>query len=106
MNTTKVKFTRKDYLNEKCTHNEYYGQFVTQEVVKMVENIFGADKLKEAFQSDPHLNNIPLIKWDDLAKYLPNSVCLHICAANESNGLSLSDRVCTLKAAAKQLIKA
>lgn len=105
MNTqTQQLFTRKDYLSSKCQHEAYYGQFVTKEVRDMVKGAFGIERLKDAFAADKYLNNIPMKKWDKLSELIPRRVCLHICKANQTNGLSLSDRVCTLKEAARQII--
>ena len=40
-------FTRKDYaLDGKCTHQQYYAQFVTEEIKMIVVLNFGLDTLK------------------------------------------------------------
>lgn len=64
-------FTRKDYaLDGKCTHQQYYAQFVTEEIKMMVVLNFGLDTLKEAYQEDKAFNTIPLQKWDLLGIFL------------------------------------
>lgn len=85
-----TEFTRKDRLENKCTHREYYAQFVTDRIKSLVKSQFG----EQLFNStDPHLNDIPLSKWDNLSGTVLRS------------GFSLSDCVCTLKEAAKQIIE-
>lgn len=57
-------FTRKDYMSDKCTHEEYYGQLVTQ---RMKEHIVRAIPQGLARSTDPHFNDIPLSTWDRLS---------------------------------------
>lgn len=95
-----VEYTRTQYMQKQCTHDEYYGQFAPG-----VCHMFDA-RMREriAASTDPHLNDIPLATWDRLAGVISNHVLVLIGEANGNGGISLSDRVCTLKAAAK-LIK-
>ncbi len=94
---------RKEYMAKKVTHREYYGQFANGYVKELVLRRF---KLKRLLQSkDEHLNDIPLREWDNLAICIPDSVKSAICKANESGVYSLSDGVCTVKEAAKQVIE-
>jgi len=92
--------TRKDYLNENCTHEQYYDQFVTNDVKNLVLNHFGCEKLKKSYLKDKNLNNIPLQLWDNLAFSL-----------NFDNKFkefgdfpSLAGKICILKNAARQII--
>ena len=56
-------YTRKDYMTDKCTHAEYYGQLVTQ---VMKDHIARAIPQSLARSTDPHFNDIPLSTWDSL----------------------------------------
>jgi len=78
-------FTRQDYLDNKCTHREYYAQFVTLYIKAMVSNFIGINHIKASM--DEHFNDIPLGLWDTL----------------RCGGKTLSDNVCIAKEAAKQL---
>ena len=59
--------TRKDYMDKKCTHQEYFAQFVTNAVRNAVLNGIGRESILES--SDEHLNDIPLSHWDALVGY-------------------------------------
>jgi len=104
-----MKYTRKDYMSKKCSHDEYYAQFVNSSVLHLVKSFIGEAKIKKS--TDPHFNDIPLKQWDTL-----NTDIRYICgrSISESNastcaedvkqgGISLSDTVCVAKAAARQI---
>lgn len=99
-------FTRKDYMSKVCTFDEYYAQFVTESVKRLVLSKWSAKQLKAAYAEDEHLNNLPLAQWDKLADVLllHTDVMRNLATANGSGGVSLSDRGCTLKRAAKMII--
>lgn len=63
-NETKQTFTRSEYLDGKCSHREYYGQFINPTILSRVAGWFRGYDFKEALKEDEHLNNIPLAKWD------------------------------------------
>jgi len=94
------QFTRNDYLDKKCTHREYYAQFVTQWQRNQVSRYIGLDRL--ASSDDEYFNDIPLDDWD------------RIGVAGESvkkmkslgDGYSLAGAVCINKEAARQLVEA
>ena len=92
---------RSDYMDRKVDHETYYGQFVTDGVRVMLKAI-GEDRIRAS--ADPYFNDIPLKLWDNLSEALPLGVIRMISIAN-GGGVSLSDRVCVLKAAARQLCK-
>ena len=99
-------FTRRDYVYEnKCTHDEYYAQFVTESVKQLVLTKWSANEIKKSFAVDKNLNNLPLAQWDKLAEILSmnNDLMRKLAKANGTGGTSLSDRVCTLKRAAKMI---
>ena len=58
-----MSYTRKDYMTDKCTHAEYYGQLVTQ---GMKDHIVRAIPQALAKSTDPVFNDIPLSTWDRL----------------------------------------
>lgn len=99
---------RKDYITGKITHDEYYGQFVTESAKHHVRYCIGIETLKAS--KDPHLNDIPLEKWDRLQM---NS-CISIGKLKEAEGCTLPPgkylwskclNVCIAKATARALIK-
>ena len=96
-----IAFTRKQYMNKEVTHQEYYSQFVTPGVLRLVEGHIGRKRILES--SDPHFNDIPLREWDDLQGQIIYMVGRLIQAANGTNCISLSDTVCVAKAAAEKL---
>lgn len=57
-------YTRKDYMTDKCTHEEYYNQLVTQ---RMKDHIIRAIPQGLAKSTDPNFNDIPLTTWDRLS---------------------------------------
>jgi len=94
-------------MDREFTHDEYYGQFSSPNVVAAVANYIGKDRLLRS--ADEHLNDIPLNIWDNAPWF---GMQRQVAEANRSthvktDGLftSLSDKVCTLKAAAKKFIK-
>lgn len=103
---TRVEFldaihSRQDYLAGKCSHDEFYAQYVTPLVRKVVLSGIGRDKI--ATSRDEHFNDIPLARWDRLAESVRSSVArMNVkTGAYPKPAASLSDCVCTLKAAAR-----
>ena len=84
------KFSRADYMSGKCSHSEFYGQWVTDYTRQLVSEQFGNDLIKAS--KDEHFNDIPLRQWDRLASFVE-------CYPDNS----LSSRVCILKEAARQI---
>lgn len=102
---TITKFTRAQYLNKECTHEQYYNQFVTPAIKSLVKNLFGIDQLKAAYETNPNLNSIPLGKWDAMQQYIGRgSYILNIPMKEVGDFLTLAGIVCIAKAAARQLI--
>jgi len=94
----KIKYTRADYLNNLCSHRQYYAQFVTESIKGLVKRYIGIDKLLKS--KDKHLNDIPLNLWDNLPIF---GVSEKLKARGDY--LTLSNKVCIYKEAAKQLIE-
>lgn len=113
---------RKEYLDGTCSHQEYYSQFVTPEITRLVQGRFGKDALTKAYAEDPHLNTIPLKRWDDLGYtelprtgskptggFRPNIAVSRekLIASGESGGtVTRAFLVCVLKSAARDIIGA
>lgn len=100
-----MKFTRSDYIDGKCTHQEYYSQFVTEESKRLVIRFIGSkDFLSQKYEADNNLNNIPLHQWDAIALYYK-----HIGAIDENGtGVKIyyrSNAICVLKTAAMMIVK-
>jgi hypothetical protein len=97
---------RKDYLEDKVDHRAYFAQFVNENVKHAILDAIGLDRLRAS--RDPHLNDIPLREWDDLAGGMcpTSSGLVNARLLRETGeGLSLAGLVCIYKEAAKQLIE-
>jgi hypothetical protein len=93
-------FTRQDYINGNCTHEQYYNQFVNESVKNTVISAFGIERIKKAFKEDESLNNIGLHLWDNLyLSYYSLSEKMKECG----DYLTMAGKVCILKAAARQI---
>ena len=99
-------FTRKDYLDGKCTHSEYYSQYVenTNAAKDLVLTFWDEKTLFEAYKKDKYLNSLPIKDWDDLAYRLKIGPWLTFSELGDMN--TLSSRVCVLKETARHIIKA
>lgn len=97
--------TRKDYMSGSLTyetHSVYYSQFVTKSVLNLVREFLKGKTVN--IKDDPHLNSIYLHLWDSLSVFLPDSSLRLLKEANEKGGVSLSDRICVLKEAARMIL--
>lgn len=81
-------FLRSDYINGKCTHRQYYGQFVTEQHKKLVRDLV----LEGEYRT-------PLSTWDNLPLYE-----LAIPLPHDDN-FSLSFKVCLYKEAKLQQLE-
>lgn len=88
-------YTREQYLNDECTHEQYYSQFVDFDTKQYVKSRIGLDKILKS--NDEHFNDIPLKNWE--------TCCVSVEAVEALKAAgdtwSLSGRVCIAKAAAK-----
>lgn len=100
-----MKYSMKDYLNGKCTHRQYYGQFVTPAIKQKVLERFGRIRLSSS--KEAHFNDIPLHQWDDLAgcRISKGYQVVGIPTPRTLEDGSLATAVCILKEAAKQIIE-
>jgi hypothetical protein len=93
--------TRKQYLADSAAlYHPYYLQFADRKLRSRVMGAFGPEEL--ARSTDPHFNDIPLARWDDLARsshpFMPHE---RLVAAGDF--YSLSCGVCLLKAIARDI---
>ena len=91
--------TRRDYMEHRITHREYYGQMVNDSVLQLVDSTIGRDRI--ARSKDENLNDIPLHRWDQLFPSIQRCVP----ALPEGEVWSLSVGVCIAKEAARQLVE-
>jgi hypothetical protein len=95
---------KEQYRNKECTHREYYAQFVTPRVKRIVKDRFGIDNLVNTPDQE-NLNTLNLSIWDGLVPllWMDFTICSLLKSANEWR--TLGSGVCILKEAAKQLIE-
>lgn len=97
-------FTRTDYMDGKCTHNQFYAQFVTSGVMTFVKNRVGIESIVSS--KNEHFNDIPLAVWDSInIKDIVNQAAIREAHsyAKGSFPWSKSMQVCILKEAARQI---
>lgn len=98
---------RRDYMSGRIDHHDYYGQFVTDGLIATVSAALSEQRIRTS--DDPHFNDIPLEEWDQLAKRLPARTWSGVAHSNASttrggvSNVSLSDKVCLLKATARRI---
>lgn len=97
-----MKYTREDYMQGKCTHDEFYQQFVTEGLKNCVARHIGMDDINAS--KDVHFNDIALDRWDVCP--IPYDVMDEFIKSSGCRLFSLSDRVCITKMAAKILKEA
>jgi hypothetical protein len=83
-------------MTDKCTHEEYYGQLVTQGIK---DHLTRAIPQSIAKSKDPSFNDIPLDTWDRIGAYsVPNTEFKKLGDFRTAMGV-----VCVLKEAARQI---
>ena len=103
--TTQEKvWTRKDYMMHRCTHSQFYGQFVNEHILNGIERL-----RKEIEDSqDENLNDIPLKIWDSMTwikEYIDRDKWRKALGWDNPKTYpwSMSDQVCIAKEAARML---
>ena len=96
--------TRKKYIAGDATHEEYYGQFVDSDLLRVVSRVIGTTRIVES--TDPHFNDISMPDWDKAGASIPPRILQKLRQAEPGAGVSLSDRVCIVKAAASAIADA
>lgn len=104
MNTqTQSFYSRADYLNNKCTHEQYYGQYIGVGMQNLIVRRLGRDRLEKAFAEDENLNTIPLHIWDVLINFLPLGIREEM--RKRGDYLTMAGNACLWKCAAKKAIQ-
>ncbi|MGX1195776.1 hypothetical protein [Metabacillus sp. SLBN-84] len=87
---------------EKMSHEELFTKIVNGIGLDTCARYMPASisTLRKALETDPHLNNIKLEKWDRM-----HPSFRHTFRRIGVRSLSLSDTVCTLKQAARMLVE-
>ena len=102
--------TRAQMMDKEVSHREYYAQFITPEIERVLLARIGRKAIMAS--TDEHFNDIPLRKWDAITGYTmhntrqPNTYgagAMLRAANGPAGGVSHSDVVCTLKECAKQI---
>jgi hypothetical protein len=93
-----MTLTRKQYMAGECTHDQYYDQFVTQELKNILLRSIPEQQI--VMSKHPHFDDIPLTVWDWIARIEPVPR-LSLEAVGDSS--SLGTQVCALKEAARQI---
>lgn len=95
--------TRKEYMDGKATHHDYYAQYVNNGIKETVKHSVTLEKLLAS--ENKHLNDIPLAIWDGIATYQINtSSRIHQIAKQAGESVTLAFGVCVAKAAARIII--
>lgn len=121
MTKKETTINRDDYMDNKVDHQTFYCAVADaigrSAIERIVLSVASREAVAEALKTDHNLNNIPLIKWDrmdssvrDLVAHNAKEVMAVSWSDKSRHNLkpgtfcwSLSDTVCTLKAAARRL---
>ncbi len=89
--------TRKEYMAGHFTHDQFYGQFVTDGMKQLVASGIGESRIVDSIC--PNFNDIPLREWDSMFVVISKK---HKDAFG-TTALTKSELVCILKASAKAI---
>lgn len=98
--TQTALFTRQDYMADKCTHEQYYAQFINDAGIEMVKNSKAFKTLIKKGSKD--VSTVEVGVWDCIGTAGEAANLLKTLGDN----WSLSAAVCINKAIARQLLKA
>lgn len=87
-------FSRKQYVNGDCSHQQYYGQLVNDRTIRVVVSRLGKNRLMSG-------QKIPLAEWDRFSCILP--LALPFGALGDYP--TLCGWVCVAKEAARQFVE-
>ena len=93
-----MTFTRKQYMDGECTHDQYYDQFVTQDLKNTVLRSIPEKQI--IWSKDESFNDIPLRSWDWMARLNPVEPKKF---KEFGDFTTLAGQVSALKAAARQI---
>ncbi len=82
-----------------CSHEDYYGQFVTPGVISRVSENIGKKAIMASTCS--HMNDIPLSKWDCMGAMFRPLFSAMLKKAGDF--YSMAGNVCILKQAARMI---
>jgi hypothetical protein len=91
----KYKAERERYMNNEISHQEFYTWLADEIHISDRRLPFTLEQIKAS--TDPHLNDLPLAKWDACDAWVR-----HQAASYGMKAWSLSDTVCVLKAVARR----
>lgn len=101
-------FTRSQYMDNQCTHQEYYIQFATSGIKAFVKRNYTPKYIRSCYEQDKHLNNLGG-NWMQAFDSLTRSISGQIAGVNKQlNGAptySLSDGTSAIKAYMKAYAK-
>ena len=93
----KERYTREQYMNKEVDHQAYYLDVAAHSGI--THRLLPQKMLQEVLAStDPHLNDVPLHKWDRVAAVIQAVEVYN----NERRVTSLAGTVCALKAVARE----
>ncbi len=92
-----MNFTRRQYINKECTHNEYYSQFVNEGTKKTLLQYISLARLKQS--KDEHFNDIPLKEWDNLPVMVSSTLMI-----KRGDWMTLAGKVCIYKTCARNIL--
>ena len=94
-------FTREQYMNHECTHQEYYEQFITNSIRRYVERNYTKEYLQNCYATDKNLNNLGagwLKKFDAFTPQIKGEIERINKRINGSPTYCLSYGTCAIKA--------
>ena len=93
-------FTRQQYLDNECTHAQYYAQYVNAGIRQLIMRTFTPAGLRAQYAQDISFNTIELREWDYLAYSMS---CQKGLLAQLGDCDTLAGRVCILKECAREI---
>ena len=97
-------YSRKDYMYDKCTFDEFYEQFYCHSMRDYILRCWSIDELSAAYKKDIHLNTLSMVTWDKIAVAFKGHVTSVNKKINGKSTWSNSDGVCVVKTTAKIMI--
>jgi len=102
----KMRLAEPSNMDKKVSHADYYRQFVTSSIIRMVETQIGIDAIVKS--KDEHFNDIPLAKWDSIhvvhgGRGMYSSIANGDKIKAAGDGNSVSTGTCILKQAARMI---
>ena len=93
--------TRKDYMEGRCSHSDYYAEVAAalyeEGVLRLPSACMGERVVDALEQGDIHLNTIPLSIWDGAAIPFTRKAAVHRVFQERGDWASLGGFVCALK---------